>query len=85
MDRWLPSWAGLLKQNGDTGYLVGPSLTQADVAVWDAIDTIATQIPGAEFGPFESVERFHENIGSRPGIAAYLASDRRLEGLRPKE
>ena len=39
-DRWLPAWDGLLSQNGDSGYLIGTSLTQADVAVWDALDAM---------------------------------------------
>jgi glutathione S-transferase len=77
-DRWLPAWDGLLELNGDTGYLVGPSLTQADIAVWDALDAIVTWVEGATFDGHVRVERFYENIAARPAIAAYLASDRRL-------
>lgn len=78
MERWLPAWAGLLELNGDTGYLVGPSLTQADVAAWDALDAIVTWVEGATFGGHARVERFYERIAARPAIAAYLQSDRRL-------
>jgi glutathione S-transferase len=77
-DRWLSSWDGLLELNGDNGYLVGPSLTQADVAVWDALDAIVTWIEGAGFGVFGRVEKFYESISVRPAIAAYLACDRRV-------
>ena len=77
-DRWLPAWDGLLELNGNNGYLVGTSLTQADLAVWDALDAIITWIDGASFGAFGRVEKFYESISVRPAIAAYLASDRRL-------
>jgi glutathione S-transferase len=77
-DRWLPAWDGLLAINGDTGYLVGPSLTQADIAVWDALDAFVTWVEGASFGGFARLERFYESVRARPGVAAYLASDRRV-------
>ncbi len=77
-DRWLSAWDGLLDLNGDNGYLVGSSLTQADLAVWDALDAIVNRIEGAGFGAFGRVEKFFESIGMRPAIAAYLASDKRL-------
>ena len=77
-DRWLAAWDGLLELNGDNGYLVGPSLTQADLAVWDALDAIVSWIEGAKFGVFGRVEKFCEFVRTRPAIARYLASDRRL-------
>ncbi len=55
-DRWLSAWNGLLELNGGNGYLVGSSLTQADLAVWDALDAIVTWIEGAKFGAFGRVE-----------------------------
>jgi glutathione S-transferase len=81
-ERWLSAWDGLLDLNGDNGYLLGPALTQADLAVWDALDAIVTWIDGARFGPFARVEKFYESIRARPAIAEYLGSDRRL-GKRP--
>jgi glutathione S-transferase len=77
-NRWLPAWDGLLELNAGNGYLVGASLTQADVAVWDALDAIVTWIEGAAFGAFGRVERFYEDIRARPAIAAYLVSEARL-------
>ena len=77
-DRWLSAWSGLLELNGDTGYLVGTSLTQADLAVWDALDAVLTWIEGAEIGSFVRVERFYQSIKARPAIAEYLGSDRRI-------
>ena len=77
-DRWLPAWSDLLDLNGDTDYLVGTSLTQADLAVWDALDAVLTWIDRAEIGTFGRVERFYESIKARPAIAEYLGSDRRI-------
>lgn len=80
--RWLRAWEGLLEQNGDTGYLVGPSLTQADVAAWDAIDAIVTSIEGADLAPSPRVQKLYESIQARPNVAKYLSSDRRLAAPR---
>jgi len=77
-ERWLSAWDGLLDLNGDNGFLVGPSITQADLAVWDALDAILTWIDGASVDRFRRVERFYGAIGARPAVAAYLASDRRV-------
>ena len=77
-ERWLSAWDGLLEINGDNGYLVGPTLTPADIAAWDALDAVVTFIDGASFGRFRRVEKFHEAVAARPAIAAYLASDRRV-------
>ncbi len=72
--RWLPSWNELLELNGDNGFFVGSELTQADIAVWDALDAITRRIEGANFGDYDRLVRFHESIGRRSGIANYLNS-----------
>ena len=72
--RWLPSWNELLELNGDNGFFVGSELTQADIAVWDALDAITHRIEGANFGDYDRLVRFHESIGRRSGIANYLSS-----------
>ena len=71
--RWLSSWNELLELNGDNGFFVGNHLTQADVAVWDALDAIVHWIEGASLADYDRLVRFHEAIGSRPGIASYLS------------
>ena len=63
--RWLPAWEGLLELNGDNGFLVGSALTQADVAVWDALDSVVTSVEGADFGSFGRVETFYQSIMAR--------------------
>ena len=72
--RWLPSWNELLELNGDNGFFVGSDLTQADIAVWDALDAITHWIEGANFGDYHRLIRFHESIGDRAGIANYLSN-----------
>ena len=72
--RWLPSWNELLELNGDNGFFVGSDLTQADIAVWDALDAITHWIEGANFGDYHRLVRFHESIGRRAGIANYVSN-----------
>jgi glutathione S-transferase len=75
--QWLRSLDGLLELNGDTGFFVGKSLTHADIAVWDILDSIKTWVAGASVEGFPRLERFVEAIATRPRIATYLDSDRR--------
>ena len=72
--RWLPSWNELLELNGDTGFFIGNQLTQADIAVWDALDAVVQWIEGAGFDDYERLVRFYESISSRPSITDYLSS-----------
>ena len=78
-DRYLPGFDDLLEQNG-TGFFVGDSLTHADVAVWDILDSMTTWVAGATLEGWPRVAAFHAAIAQRPRIAAYLASDRRAKG-----
>lgn len=77
--RWLPRLDALLALRG-TGFLVGPALTHGDIAMWDAVDAVLTWVPGASLDGFAHLRRFHDDIRSRPRIAAYLASDRHARG-----
>lgn len=70
--RWLPSWNELLEINGDNGFLVGDKLTQADIAVWDALDAVTHWIEGADLKDYPRLEKFYEKISQRPGIETYL-------------
>ncbi len=72
--RWLPSWNELLELNGDTGFFIGNQLTQADLAVWDAMDAIVDRIEGAGFDDYDRLVKFYESISCRPGITGYLNS-----------
>jgi glutathione S-transferase len=79
-ERWLTSLDGLLELNGGTGFFVGGTLSHADIAVWDVLDSITAWVEGATLAGFPRLERFFAAIAARPRIAAYLASARRPEG-----
>ncbi len=51
---------------------MGDKLTQADVAVWDALDAVTDWIEGADLKDYPRLEKFHEKISQRPGIETYL-------------
>lgn len=78
-ERWLPALSGLL-EIGSSGYFVGDSVTHADIAMWDVLDSITTWVSGAILDEFPRVERFYAAIKDRPNIAAYLQSERRPNG-----
>lgn len=74
--RWLPSLEGLLALNGDSGFFVGSSLTHADIAVWDAVDAVLSNVPGTSLEGFPRLAKFREEIAGRSAVAAYLAQRR---------
>jgi glutathione S-transferase len=76
-ERFLPGFDDLLEQTG-TGFFVGASLTHADIAVWDILDSMTTWVSGATLDGYPRLAEFFAAIKSRPRIAAYLASDRRV-------
>ena len=78
-DRYLPGFDDLLEQSG-TGFFIGDSLTHADIAVWDVLDSMTTWVDGASLEGYPRLAAFHAAIKARPRIAAYLASDRRPAG-----
>lgn len=78
-ERWLPCLGGLLEQNGGA-FFVGPALTHADVAVWDALDACLQWVEGASLAESPRLAAFFDAFRARPRIAAYLASDRRVKG-----
>jgi glutathione S-transferase len=78
----LPRWLGylhrLLQSNGGgTGYVVGTSVTVADLALWYLLEMIRDNGFGAALARYPALVAFAERIGSRPGIAEYLKSPRR--------
>lgn len=68
--RWLPAFEAALTKTG-TGFLVGDSITYADIAVWDILQVLASKIDGALDG-YPKVAAFVEAISKRPRIAALL-------------
>ena len=75
-NRWLHSFDGLLKLNGDTGFFVGSAFSHADIAVWDALDAVLTHVAGASLAGSRRLEDFHRAIAAKPGVAAYIGKGR---------
>lgn len=76
--RWLPNLDGLLTLNGESGFFVGDRLTHADIAVWDVLDAIVSNISLATLDGFPRVQKFYDAIRSRPSVAAHVESETRL-------
>ena len=76
--RWLPCLNGLLELNGNTGHFVGDQPTHADIAVWDVLDAIAVNIRSARLEGFSRLQAFYDTVRSRPAVAAYIESGKRL-------
>jgi len=79
--RWLPSLAKLLEEGGGE-YFFGKTPNHADIAVFDAIDATVTWVEGAKakLAAVPSMQSFYDRVAARPKIAAYLASNRRVNG-----
>jgi glutathione S-transferase len=78
----LPRWLGYLdrvleKNGGGAGYVVGASVTVADLALWYLLEQIRDNGFGGALERYPAMVAFVERVGSRPRIAAYLKSARR--------
>ena len=76
--RWLPNLDGLLGLNGTPRLFVGERLSHADIAVWDVLDAILSNIESANFEGFSHLQSFYDAFRSRPAVAAYVDSGERL-------
>lgn len=76
--RWLPHLDGLLELNGAPGHFVGDSLSHADIAVWDVLDAILSNIDAAKLDGFLHLTAFYDTFRARPAVAAYIESGERL-------
>ncbi|TGZ76456.1 glutathione S-transferase [Ascodesmis nigricans] len=72
----------VLEQNkaSNSDYLVGSSLTYADLVLWQVIDGLKFAFPKAterELGKLELLKAFYDRVKERPRIKEYLGSKRR--------
>jgi len=71
--RWGPNFERILKNSG-TGFVVGKSLTHADIALFDSVDAIIYNLgplfPGLDSTP--TLAKFYSDIKARPNIKKYL-------------
>jgi glutathione S-transferase len=82
----LPKFLGyfervLFANRGGGTYLVGTRLTYADLSLFQVVTGLAYAFPKAmapAVGRYPRVMALHTEVASRPRIAAYLASGRRL-------
>ena len=72
--RWLRNFEGLLDLNTNSEFFVGTTLTHADIAVWDVLDAVQTNIEGATLDGFEHLKIWFEIVRQRPRLATYLAN-----------
>lgn len=83
LDNRLPKYLGyferVLARNGKGGYLAGRRLSYADLSLFHIVSGLRYAFPKA----MARIERrhphtiaLHERVGARPGIVAFLASDR---------
>jgi len=83
----LKLWLGyfetlLLKNSGGHGFFVGDNLSIGDFAVYEILDVHNFHFPDS-LSSFPLLKQFHARIESRPNIAAYLKSGRRVPLKRP--
>ena len=79
----LPRWFGLLEKllasNHDgQAFLVGDSISLADLALWYLLELVTDNGFGAALADSPSLSDFAKRVAARPKIAAYLASSRRF-------
>jgi glutathione S-transferase len=79
LPRWFSHLDRLLASNhGGEGFLVGDSITMADLALWYLLELSADNGFAATFADHPRLEQFARRIGARPRIAAYLSSPKRF-------
>lgn len=83
-ERRMPKFLGYLErvlERNDTGVLVGGEVTYVDLAAFQVVEGLAYAFPRALARIRAELPRLHalrDRVASRPRLAAYLASPRRL-------
>jgi glutathione S-transferase len=75
--RWLNAFEKLLEANGG-GFLVGSSITSADLALWYLVELYEVNGFGETVARYPRVKAHFDRIGKRPKLAAYVASSKRF-------
>ena len=81
-EKALPRWFGFLERllqanRGGAGYLVGESVTVADLALWYAVELAVDNGLGAGLDACPHLKAWYGRVAARPRIAEYLRSARR--------
>jgi len=74
-----------LKKN-NTGFLVGSSITYADLLVWACFETVLDDPTLFDLSKYEHLNKFKNDIEARPNIAKFRASPERypVQSLFPR-
>jgi len=68
--------AQLARTNEGKGYLVGASVTVADLSLWEISDLLKTLYPDF-LSKYPNVGGWYGRVAARPNIASYVASGKR--------
>ena len=78
LKHWYDVFAAALAKNHDgEGWLVGDSLSWADIAFFGLVDNFARPLARDTFNSHAAISAYVQRIKEHPRIAAYLASGRR--------
>ena len=78
LPRWMGFFERLLTTNrGGTEYVVGTTMTIADLALWYLLEMVQDNGFGAALEKHPALVAFFQRSGDRPRLAAYRASGRR--------
>lgn len=81
LGKWLGFFEATLTHNA-TGVLVGEVITYPDLALFQLVEGLHYAFPNALAAVLANcpgVSQLHRDVSERSGIAAYLASDRRID------
>ncbi|MDB4927706.1 MAG: glutathione S-transferase [Myxococcaceae bacterium] len=79
--KFLGYFEGSLLRNGAGPQLVGPTVTYVDLSLFQVVEGLRYAFPRAMADVEPKVPRvvaLHDRVAARPGVAAYLASPRRI-------
>lgn len=80
--QFLEYFEGVLASQGQAdGYMIGRSLSYVDLSMFQLVEGLRYAFPDMMAGleaQIPALIGLHERIAARPGVAAYLTSDRRL-------
>ena len=79
--KFLGYFEKVLSKNGKTGFLAGRALSYADLSLFQVVEGLRYAFPRAMMGQEKKLPRtvaLHDRVATRPRIAAYLSSSRRI-------
>lgn len=81
VDKYLGYFEGVLKRNKEGAGVIGSELTYADLSLFQIVAGLRYAFPRLmkqKHAKYPKLHRLHDAVAATRGIAAYLASDRRI-------